>query len=386
MFVLKNAEVYAPAYLGKKDILIVGQRIERISDCIDGYNDCPDCTVLDFTGKKVTPAYIDLHVHITGGGGEQGPASRVPEASLSTLIESGISTVVGLLGTDGITRSIENLLAKAKALNDEGITCYALTGSYAYPSPTLTGSIEKDIVFINEIVGVKLAIADHRSSNPTVEQLIEVATQARRAALLSGGAGFVTLHMGAGKQGLEGVFAALEQSDLPVKTFFPTHVALRNQKLLDETVAFAKMGGMVDVTAHFDDEGNSKVLEKITYYMSQGAPLENMTLSSDAYGSQPKFNDNGVCIGLSYAHPGSLHNFVKLAVNSNALSLEQALSLLTENPAKIIEKSGQKGCVAVGADADLLIVDQNLNITDMFALGKIAVKDGETMLKGRFED
>lgn len=46
-----------------------------------------------------------MHVHITGGGGEAGPASRCPEAQLSKLISAGITTVVGVTGTDSVTRS-----------------------------------------------------------------------------------------------------------------------------------------------------------------------------------------------------------------------------------------------------------------------------------------
>ncbi len=385
MKLLKNAEVYTPEYIGKKDVLIEGSKIKRISDSIIGYDNCPDCEIYDFSGKKLIPGYIDLHVHITGGGGEQGPASRVPEASLSVLVNSGITTTVGLLGTDGVTRSVENLVTKAKALRDEGLSCYALTGSYAYPSPTILGSVEKDIVLIEEIIGAKLAMSDHRSSNPTTEQLIEMGTATRRAGLISGKGGFVTLHMGAGKEGLDRVFKALKKSDLPVKTFFPTHVARRNEKLLKDSIKFVKMGGMVDFTASIDDEDNAEILEKLAIFLKQDAPIENITLSSDAYGSQPRFDEKGECVGLTYANPASLHKFIKLAVSKKALPLEKAIKLLTTNPAKVLDMTGAKGCIAVGADADMLVLDDNLDITDSFTLGRESIKDKAVVMKGRFE-
>ena len=150
---LKNAQVYAPASLGRKDLLIVGEKICRIDDRIEGYDGLPDVEVFDLAGKLLVPGYIDLHVHITGGGGEQGPASRVPESQLSAFTTNGITTVMGLLGTDGVTRSVENLVAKARALTEEGITVYCLTGSYGYPSTTITGSVEKDIMMIPPIIG-----------------------------------------------------------------------------------------------------------------------------------------------------------------------------------------------------------------------------------------
>ena len=59
--------------------------------------------------------------------------------------------------------SEENLVSKAKALKEEGLSVYCLTGSYGYPSVTLTGDVKKDILFIDEVIGVKLALADHRA-------------------------------------------------------------------------------------------------------------------------------------------------------------------------------------------------------------------------------
>ena len=174
MKVLKQGDIYAPEHLGRKDILIEGSRIARIADHIDEYDQIEEVEKVDLGGRILTPGYMDIHVHITGGGGESGPATRVPEASLSVLVRNGITTVVGLLGTDGITRSLENLLAKARAFNEEGITCRILTGAYGYPSPTITGSVERDIALIDLMVGVKIAMSDHRSSNLTGEQLISL--------------------------------------------------------------------------------------------------------------------------------------------------------------------------------------------------------------------
>ena len=88
MKLLKNANIYTPSPIGKKDILIEGEKILRIADHIDGYENLPDVEIYDLNGKTVVPGYIDMHVHITGGGGEQGPASRVPESSLSVFFKT----------------------------------------------------------------------------------------------------------------------------------------------------------------------------------------------------------------------------------------------------------------------------------------------------------
>lgn len=380
----KNAQVYAPAPLGKKDLLIVDEKICRIAEKITGYEGLPDVETFDLEGKILTPGYIDLHVHITGGGGEQGPASRVPESQLSVFTTNGITTVVGLLGTDGITRSIENLVAKARALNDEGITAYTLTSAYGYPPTTLTGSVEKDIMMIPPMVGVKVAVSDHRSSNPTGEDLIALATAARRAGLLSNTAGIVTMHMGSGKGRLEPIFYVLDHSDVSPKNLLPTHM-LRTPELIDDGAELVRRGGYMDCTAGCTpDEMEQNAALILELLGREGVSADHVTMSSDAFGSQPRFNERGECIGLTYASPKYLHQTIQSLVR-RGLPLEEALKLLTTTPANVLGQKEKKGCVMEGADADLLVLGDHLAIESVYARGKTAVWNGEILMKGRFE-
>ena len=382
---LKNADVYAPEPIGKKDILIAGEKILRIDNRITGYGNLPDVTVYDLNGKLLVPGYIDLHVHITGGGGEQGPASRVPESQLSVFLKNGITTAVGLLGTDGVTRSIENLVAKARALTEEGITVYTLTSAYGYPPTTVTGSVEKDIIMIPPMIGVKVAVSDHRSSNPTGEELIRLATAARRAGLLSGTAGLVTMHMGSGKGKLDPIFYVLDHSDVPAKNLLPTHI-LRSAELIEDGAELVRRGGFIDCTAGSDDAEVCISAAKLMNLLNkEGVDADHVTLSSDGFGSQPRFNDKGECIGLTYASPKYLHKTIRILAEKG-MKLEEALKLLTSTPAHLLAKDGVKGCVAQGADADLLVLDADLEINSLFARGRCALWEGEVLMKGRFEE
>ena len=381
---LKNAEVYAPAYLGKKDVLVIADKVVRIEDEIIGYEGLPEVQVFDLAGKKLLPGYIDMHMHITGGGGEQGPASRVPEAMLSQITSCGITTVLGLLGTDGVTRSVENLVAKARALTEEGITAYCLTGAYGLPSPTITGSVEKDIMMVPPIIGTKIAVSDHRSSNPQGEELIAIGSATRRGGMLANVAGLVTMHMGSGRGKLDPLFYALDNADIPAKNFLPTHM-LRTHDLMEEGAKLVRRGGYFDMTAGSTDEDMELGAEKIMEILSwEGMSTDHLTMSSDAFGSQPKFNAQGECIGLTYCSPKYLHLTIKSLVR-RGLALEEAIKLLTSTPAEMLGKAGIKGCVAVGADADLLVLDEALDIDSLFAKGKVAIWEKAIVLKGRFE-
>ncbi|MGP2528238.1 beta-aspartyl-peptidase [Acidaminococcus sp. LBK-2] len=385
MLVIKQARLYAPEPKGIQDILVEGGKIVRISPSINEYDGIGEVEKLQLDGRRLAPGYIDCHEHITGGGGEQGPRTRVPEAQLSTIFRCGVTTVLGLLGTDGITRSLENLQAKCQALNEEGLSCYMLTGSYAYPSPTLTGDVERDIMLIHEVIGVKVAMSDHRSSHITGEELIRLGTLARRGGMLAGCAGLVTIHTGSGKAGLGPIFYALEKSDLPPSTFLPTHIG-RNDDLFSQALTYAKMGGRIDITAGSSKEANEKVADKICRYLEEDPQLQQLSLSSDAYGSQPRFNEKMECIGLTYATPQSLHEVIRILVEERQVPLETALRLLTTNPAQNMGLQQTKGRIAPGYDADFIVYDDDLAITGVLAKGKKAVWEGKVLMKGTFEE
>ena len=135
---IQNIDVYSPDRLGKKDILITDTRIAAVREKIQIPQNLAELTILDGRNLIAVPGFIDNHVHITGGGGEGGFEKRTPEINPADLIEAGVTTAIGVRGTDGITRSIENLLAKAKGLRKTGYLLLDINrfipgpGPYAY--------------------------------------------------------------------------------------------------------------------------------------------------------------------------------------------------------------------------------------------------------------
>lgn len=371
MFTLiKNADVYAPQPLGVQDILLCNDKIIAIEPNIAF--DFPEMTVIDAAGKKAVPGFIDQHVHVLGGGGEGSFRSRCPELDFSQTVKNGVTTVVGLLGTDSMTRSVENLAAKTKALNEDGITAYFLTGAYEYPSPTLTGSVKKDVTFLNECIGVKIAISDHRNSCITTQELARLAADVRQAALFSGKVGVVHMHTGRGKVGLSQVIDIVEHTDIPIKHFRPTHCG--NQ--FEDAVKFADMGGYVDFTT-YDDA--SKSAQQLKQALERISDHEHITCSSDSNGSMPKWNEKREMIGMGIGSISNLYQAIRALVQEQGVPLESAISLITANVAKGLEIYPKKGCLAVNSDADLVLLDENLDIDTVFAKGRQMV-DGKQVL------
>lgn len=380
MLIIKGADVYAPEHLGMMDVMVCGGKIEKMAGDIPVCYE--DCQVIDGRGKILAPGIIDQHVHLTGGGGEGSFHTRAPEASFSELIRGGVTTVVGLLGTDGITRSVENLLAKVKALREEGITAFCLTGSYGWPSVTVTGDVKKDIVFISEVLGLKLAVSDHRAPNISVDELIRVASDVRVAGMLSGKPGIITLHMGDDPRGLEPVFQALERTSIPIKTFRPTHMA-RNWDLFDQALKFGKMNGYIDITC--DSGREKKVAEALRRAQKAGVDLGRITISSDGQGSWSDYDEEGNLVKIGVSSVSAVFRQIMDLVRCGELNLEQAFSIATANPAKALELSA-KGRICPGADGDLLLIRRdNLALDMVLAMGRVMMEHGEPVVRGTFE-
>ena len=381
MLLIKGAEVYAPEYLGKKDVLIAGEKIERIGEDLPEYE---GCQVIDGTGRIVAPGFIDRHVHITGGGGEGSFHTQAPQVQLSDLIRGGVTTVVGLLGTDGISRSTENLVAKAKALKEEGISAYCCCGAYGHPCPTITGSISRDIMFVDEIIGLKLAVSDHRAPNITVDELIRLGSDVRTAGMLSGKAGFVCLHMGGDDRALSPVFEALERTSIPVKTFQPTHVG-RAKKLQEDAFKLAKMGGTIDFTCGQFEEKIKELAASLRAAKEAGVPMDKVTISSDGQGSWSNYDAAGNLTEMGVSSVDTMYRQVVYQVQNENMSLEEALSLGTRNVAKALEVYPKKGAVHEGSDADVLVLNGDLSMNTVIARGSLMMQDGVLLKKGTYE-
>lgn len=381
---LKDADVYAPEPIGRRDLLVGGGAVLAMAPSIAA-PDLPGCEVCDLAGARVVPGLIDAHVHLTGGGGEAGPKTRVPAVLLSELARAGITTAVGVLGTDGTTRHVEALVAATLALRDEGLSAYCWTGSYELPLLTLTGKVRSDIAFVDPILGVgELALSDHRSSQPTFDELVRVASDCHVAGLLSGKAGVLHLHMGDGKRGLSLVEAALDVTELPARVFYPTHVN-RKTRLMEEAIALAKRGSTVDVTAFPVEEGEDALSapDAVVHFLASGAPRDKITVSSDGGGCLPTFDAEGRLVTMDVGRPGAVAETLEILLQ-RGMALEDVLPAFTSNVASLLRLS-HKGRIAIGADADLVVLDETHRIRDVMARGRFLVRQRVSTVLGTFE-
>lgn len=389
MKLIKNAKVYAPEYLGIKDVFIAGGKICKIDDEIRISADL-DVEVIDGSGKILLPGFIDSHVHVLGGGGEGGFANRTPEATLSGLTRYGITTVAGCLGTDGFGRDVTALIAKLKGLKEQGISAYGYTGSYQVPVRTLTGSITKDIMVIDEFIGTgEIAISDHRSSQPTFEEFARLCADTRVGGVLSGKAGIINIHLGDSPRCMDLIDRVIAETEIPATQFLPTHVN-RNAALFEKAVEYAKLGGTVDFTGNEDIDywetvcDEVRVCKGIKRLLDEGVSSDLFTISSDGQGSLPLYSAEGVFLGIGMGQSSCLLKEVRECIEKENIPLEIAIKAITSNPARVLCLHN-KGRIEEGKDADFCLMTENLQIDTVIAMGQTMVQGGQPIVKGLFE-
>jgi beta-aspartyl-dipeptidase (metallo-type) len=366
LVLLRNGEVHAPEPLGRKDVLLCGGKIGQVGK--PGEIDPRgaealglEIEVLDAEGCLVTPGFLDPHMHLTGGSGEEGFASRSPEIQLSEIVPWGITTVVGCLGLDATTRTLPGLLAKARGLTEDGITAYIYTGHYGIPPATFTGSIRNDLIVVREVIGVgEVAVSDHRAPQPDARELARVVIDAQAGGMLSGKAGVTHFHLGEDPDRLAPLRALLDEHRVKPELLYAAHVH-RTPELLGEAIELSKRGVYMDMDAAQD------VAEPLRRWFDEGGDPKHLTLSSDADGNAP----------------WRLHDQLRASLEAG-IPLERLLPLVTSNTAEVL-KLKSKGRLEPGRDADALVLKPgSLEVVHVVAGGRVLVRGGELLAREGF--
>jgi beta-aspartyl-dipeptidase (metallo-type) len=364
---IENGDVYAPEHLGVQSILLVDGKI-GIVGAVDRRaveSAGLDVDVIDATGCLVCPGFIDPHEHLLGGSGEEGFASQSPEIHLSEIVRAGITTVVGTLGVDTTMKTMAGLLAKAKALKEEGLSAYIWSGGYDIPPKSIMGSVREDLMFIDEVLGAgEIAISDERATEPVLHKLARVVTETYIGGKLSKKAGVTHFHVGPGRRRMKCLEELLDcdQYEIDARWLYPTHVE-RSPALMRDAIALTKRGSFVDIDVQEED-----LAKWVTFYVDHHGDLGKLTVSSDA----------------STKGPDTFFEQIRNCARGHRLPLAKLLALVTKNTATVLGLK-QKGRLETGAHGDILVMDADgFELVHVLAQGKRMVTDGSVAIREKF--
>jgi len=392
--ILRDACAYAPKSLGVVDIVIADEKILAILPRGTPVTGLPMIEI-DVERRIVCPGFVDNHIHFLGGGGGLGFSSRAPEIQASQLARAGITTAIGMLGFDATTKSIAALVAKTKGLREDGLSAYCLTGAtLEHPIPTLTGKIRTDLAFISEIIGVgEISISElgngYDSYGSGSQYVAEAAVAGLLAGRLSRKSGYLCLQVPPYlSQVLKPMFEIIARTGIPITQFVPSHVNQTDGYMAD-VIDWGKKGGWVDIGANYSPENNYSRAwtpsKAFTELREKGVPLDQILMSSDGNGAPPKEEKGeNKPVVANYMLVRALHAAWRRIIREEGASLEDALQIVTSNVAKATGLAS-KGELAVGKDADLLILEEDLSIRSVIARGKTVVALGKPVSRGMFD-
>ncbi len=363
MYLIQNAQIWSPEPLGIADILVAGGRVAAMGPNLDVR--VPGLRSVDLQGAVLTPGLIDQHVHVAGAGGKRGFSSLTGEISMDEFMAVGSTTVVGLLGTDGATRSIEALYAKVQGLNEQGMSAYMFTGYYGMDPKHVTGSIQGDMVFIQPVLGCKIAISDIRSSFPTATDLMRRVREVVVGGMVSGKKGILHFHLGGAVSQMDVLFEMLDHFEAPIQHLSPTHVA-RTESLFTQAIEFALRGGSIDITT-----GASKYTDPhlaALRALEAGVSPDLITFSTDGHAGLDRKDTSGQVVGTRPAPIAANMQAFQSLVREGSVDPSVALKPVTSSPARNLGLS-HKGRIEVGADADFCLFDSNWNLGAVMARG-----------------
>ena len=364
---IEGGDVYAPDHRGTQSILLVDGKIGRIGQidrhAVDALG--IDLEFVDARGCLVCPGFIDPHEHLLGGSGEEGFATQSPEIHLSEIVTAGITTVVGTLGVDTTMKTMAGLLAKAKALKEEGISAYLWSGGYNVPATSIMSSVREDMMFIEEVIGAgEIAIADVRATEPSIRELAKLITDTRMGGMLSKKAGLTHFHVGPGKRRMKCLEDLLDcdQFEIDPAWLYPTHVE-RSEALMRDAIALTKRGSHIDIDVQEED-----LSRWLGFYLDHDGDLTKLTVSSDA----------------SKKGPATLFDQIRRCARGHRLPLERLLALVTRNTADVLQLH-QKGRLEVGAEGDILVLEKDeFTLVHLLARGKHMIEDGSLVVREQF--
>jgi beta-aspartyl-dipeptidase (metallo-type) len=362
VLLLKNADVYSPDHIGKKDILCIEGKIINIGhieeETVKALGAEYEC--IDLEGTMLAPGFIDPHEHLVGGSGENSFLSRSPEVSAVELIRAGITTVVGCLGVDTLTRNMFTLIAQAKYIGEVGLTAYLWSGGYPLPPKTLTGSLEKDLLLVSEVIGNgEVALSDTRASELTTLEVAKQVTQNYNGGILSAKCGVTHFHMGSGQKKMDLLFDLLENYDVKPESIFPTHTN-RTLPLLKQAAELTRKKVTVNM-----DVTDQNLISSLTKFLEFNGDLKYMTLSTDA----------------AIMAPCTMLTQLQFVYSKLKWPPEKWLPLCTSQTADYL-KLKYKGRIEKGRDADIIVLDrETAQLIFVIAKGKVLMRDRHIVFK-----
>ncbi len=371
---LKNAVVLNDKFqLEKLDVKISGDKIEDIGANLSGDDE------IDLTGKKIIPGLIDIHIHGSNGSDA---CDGTPEA-LNTISEYLADHGITSFCATTMSLSIDKLNAIMKNIGDnagsvKGARIVGINMEGPYFAKSKCGAQDPDVM--HSPVAAEVEELD-KSANGMIK-LIDLAPE------LDGSLDFIK-KMSGGKYVLSTAHTSSDY-DTAIEAYkngasHATHLynAMTGYTHREPGVVGAVFDSEMKPTAELICDGvhihpavirtTFKILgDDRVVLISDAMSASGMPDGNYELGGSPVIVVDGAARTPGGALAGSTTNVYQCVKNcvSFGIPFETAVKAATANPARVIGCQDEIGSIAKGKRADLLVMDNDMNIEMVIIGGK----------------
>lgn len=369
-----NGQVYVDRHFENRVICIEDTKLRFVEKAGD------DGEIFDAAGLKVVPGFIDTHTHGAVGVDVNGATAEDLEKISCFMASKGTTSWLCsvLTDTEEQTDWCINEFKRHKTIEQNGADLVGIHLEGPFLSPEFKGAMPEHLLKKNDIPLIRhyqeLAEGNIRyiTISPELDGVQDMIPTLRELGIVVGighsGATYdqamssiaqgatVGTHVGNASrlfhQHEPAIFGAIMESDVYCETICDgRHLVPGSVRM------YAKCKGMERIVAITDS------------IMAAGLPDGDYHLGVNEVvveNGDAKLKSNGTRAGSTLTQDVALKNMVKWLPNP----LEEILMTLTENPAKEMGLWETKGSIADGKDADLVLLDDECNVVQVFARGK----------------
>ena len=363
---IKSCDIYTPLRVIKKgSILIQGEKIAKVGQ-IDDSKIPPGTKILDFSQRLAVPGFIDIHLH--GGGGVDFLDSSPDSISkaLKAHLKNGTTSLLPSIMTTSHKHALDTIRTfidiKRSIPDIPDIIGLNLEGPYI--------SMEKSGAHRTQYIR-KPSLTEVQEYIKASEGNIKIMTVAPEIEGASDIIHFLSKQNIIPSAGHTNANYEQIQQAVNLGVRLATHLfnAMRG-------IAHREPGAAGALLLN-DDVYTEAVADGIHLHPSildliaRVKPIEKIILVTDAskyYGISQgaSLTRDGKLFGSTTALSLALKNMAQFT----AISFEKILRMVTINPARLLRIESQKGILKRGSDADIVILDREINLSDVFFRGK----------------
>lgn len=352
---------------GKIEILPTNEELPKGAD------------IIDIKGKKIVPGFIDIHCHGAAGVDVNGATAEDLERASKAMARHGKTSWLASILTDTKEQTLWCIdeYKKYKRMEHKGATLLGIHLEGPFLCNLYKGAMPEHLLQMPNMALLKeyqsRAEGDIRyiTVSPEVEGIVDDIPK-----MIKLGMTVAIGHSGAdyeiGWRAINNGAAASTHTFNAMKSLHHHHPAIVGAVLESDIYCEAICDGRHlhpgIVRLLIKVKGLDRVIAVTDSIMAAGLPDGKYKLGVNnviVKDGDARLESDDTRAGSTLTTNEALKNLLEFTKRP----LEDIIPLLTENPARLINIYDRKGSIENGKDADLVILDENNDIADVFVLG-----------------